>query len=373
MPTSQRSGVRHDVPMARRGRRGEGTVFYSHADRRWIARYPLGIIRGRRQDKRVKCRTERQANGELERLRRAYGTGASPVNGTLDEYLEGWLSTPRDIEPSTLRSYTEHVNRHISPLLGGIPVVQLRPSDVERLIRDRSKAKGKGGKILSPATVGRIVTTLRIALNRAVRRGELAVNVAALVELPRARQPTVQAMSAGHADRILEAVEGHWLEPITRLLLGTGLRLGEAVSLNQSDVFLDEAFVRIRKSKTSIRAVPISPDAVDALRLARKRAPRRGPDDPVFFGERGGLRLPASSVTHALPRLLVAAGLPRLTPHGLRHGAATLMVAGGVHMRIVAEQLGHRNPALTARVYAHVVPEVQRGAVAALPKGRQAR
>jgi integrase len=369
MRTSQRSGVPHDVRMARRGRRGEGSVYWSKTDRRWVARWPLGVIDGRRRAKRVKCRTERQANAELERLRRAYGAGVSPTTGTLDEYLADWLETPRDIEPSTLRSYREHVNNHISPLLGGIPVVQLQPADVDRLIRDRLRFQ-RNGKYLSPTTVGRIVTTLRIALNRAVRRGALPVNVAALVDLPRPTRYTVPAMSDPEADRILDAVEGHWLEPVIRLLFGSAIRLGEAVSLNQGDVFPEQAFVRLRKSKTTIRAVPISEDAIAGIAQALAVAPRRGPDEPLFFGVRTGERLTGASVSHAFPKLLVDAGLPRVTPHGLRHGAATLMVAKGVHMRIVAEQLGHRNPAITARVYAHVIPEVQRAAVDALPRRR---
>lgn len=374
MRTSQRFGGWHSgAYMARRGRRGQGTVYWSKADRRWIARVALGVVDGKRIDRRVKCRTEREARHELERLRRAYGVGVHPSTGTLDTYLEDWLATPRDIEASTLRSYTHHVRDHISPLLGGIPVVQLRPSDVERLIRDRLRAKRRGKGTLSPSTVVRILATLRAALNRAVRRGELPVNVAMLVDLPRIHRQPVTAMSGADADLILDAVEEHWTEPIVRLLLGTGLRLGEAVSLNQGDVFLEEAFVRIRASKTTIRAVPISPDAADGIRLALKRAPRIGKDEPLFFGPRNGQRLTGSSVTHALAERLVAAGLPRLTPHGLRHGAATLMVAGGVHMRIVAEQLGHKNPAITAKVYAHVVPEVQREAVAALPRRRAER
>jgi integrase len=71
------------------------------------------------------------------------------------------------------------------------------------------------------------------------------------------------------------------------------------------------------------------------------------------------------SVTHALR------ALTGLTPHALRHGAATLMLTGGASMRTIAEQLGHRNPALTARVYAHVVPEAQRAAVSLLERRRK--
>jgi len=359
--------------MARRGRRGEGSVYWSKTDRRWVARWPLGVVDGKRRAKRVKCRTEREANAELEQLRRTYGIGGSPVAGTLDEYLTDWLATPRDIEDSTLRAYRDHVNNHISPLLGGIPVAQLRPSDVERLIRDRLRAKRRGqrqGRTLSRSTVAKIVTTLRIALNRAVKRGDLPVNVAQLVELPRATHEPVPAMSEAQADRILDAVQGHWLEPIVRLLFGSALRLGEAVSLNQGDVSTKQAFVRLRKSKTTIRAVPISPDAIAGIEQALARAKRRGDNEPLFFGPKTGERLTGASVSHAFPKLLVDAGLVRVTPHGVRHGAATIMVAKGVHMRIIAEQLGHRNPALTARIYAHVIPEVQRGAVDALPRRR---
>lgn len=332
----------------------------------------LGIVGGKRIGRKVRAASEPAAWRELERLRRAYLTGTVAPTDTLDEYLARWLAGHRGVRPSTLRSYREHVETHISPLLGGIPVAKLRPSDVERLIADRLGAKRKRGTAtLSPATVCRIVTTLRIALNRGVRRGELAANVAALVDLPRVEREPVTAMSEIAAERILDVVEDHWLEPIVRLLLGSGIRLGEAVSLNQGDV--GDGFVRIRQSKTTLRAVPVSPDAAGAIRLALAHAPRVGPAEPLFFGPRRAGRLRGDSVTAAFPRLLVAHGLPRLTPHGLRHGAATLMVAKGVHMRVVAEQLGHRNPALTARIYAHVLPEAQREAVKALPTRSRVR
>jgi integrase len=132
---------------------------------------------------------------------------------------------------------------------------------------------------------------------------------------------------------------------------------------------LDTGYVRVRVSKTTVRAVPISDDAVTALREALAAAPRRGADEPVFYSPRHQReRLRGSSVTHALPRILERAGLPPLTPHALRHGAATLMLADGHPMRVIAEQLGHRNPALTARVYAHVIPEAQRAAIGSLER-----
>lgn len=374
MRTSRRSGVRHDYRVGkRRGKRGEGTVYYSRTDRRWVARFPLGIVRGKRKAVRIKTPNERAARVELEQLRRTYGAGIVPTTGTLDEYLTGWLERHRDVEPSTRRSYRDHIDNHISPLLGGIPVARLRASDVDRLISDRLAATSRRGRPYSPTTVRRIITTLHIALKEAVDRGELPYNVAGQVRLPQIPERLVPAMSSDEAERLLDATAGHWLEPIIVLLMGSSLRLGEAVSLHQGDVFPDAGYVTLRTSKTRLRSVPIGPDAAEAIREAKRAAKRRGPNEPLFFGPRTGEQLTGSSVSHALPKLLERAGLPRVTPHGLRHGGATVLVAKGVHMRVIAEQLGHRNPALTAKIYAHVLPESQREAANLLPRRSKAR
>lgn len=370
MPTSHGwSGEWHDVHMARRGRRGEGSVYYSHADRRWIARIPLGVMDGKRQSKRVKCRTEREARGELERLHRAYGQGGSPATGTLDQYLAEWLPAhARSIRKSTADSYATHIRLWIAPLLGGIPLARLQPVDVRRLISDMER-KGK-----SAGYIHLVIRTLSSALSAAVNDRSITDNATRGVRLPRIEREPVHALTADERDAILSAVRGHWVEGPVRVWLGSGLRRGEVLGLDQGDLELEAGFVRVRISKTRVRAVPITHDAADALAAALRlpNRKRRGAHEPVFVGERTSDRLRGDSITHALPRVLEAAGLGHLTPHALRHGAATLMLSGGASMRTIAEQLGHSNPALTARVYAHVIPEAQRAALGALER-RQAR
>lgn len=348
----------------RRRRRGEGSVYRSEGG--WIARYPLGSVNGKRITKRVRCKSEREALVELERLRREYGAGGDPATGTLGQYLDSWLKGHRrSITESTATSYEGHIRLHIRPLLGGIPLARLRPADVRRLVDELER------KRLSPGSIIRVVTTLRIALHAAVRERMLVHNAADIRELPRVRRKPVRPLTQTEADQLLDAVAGSWVEPIVRVLLGTGLRRGEVIGLDQGDLMLDAGYVRVRESKTEVRAVPISDDAADALREALRMAPRVGPDEPVFFGPRKSTqRLRGDSLTQALPRLLKDAGVGRITPHALRHGAATLMLADGHPMRVIAEQLGHRNPALTARIYAHVIPEAQRSAVASLERRR---
>jgi integrase len=342
----------------RRHRRGEGSVSYDRTARAWIARISLGTRNGRRVVRKARATSEDGARHELERLRRAYLNDVDPANETVDQYLRSWLASHGpSVRKSTLVSYTGHVELHISPLLGGIPVARLRQSDVRRLIDDRLAAG------LSPATVRRIHATLHMALERGVDERRLVDNAAAGVRLPRVEVKPVAAMSEEQAAAILAATRGTFLEALVELLLGSGLRLGEALGLDQADVDLDGRFVVVRRSKTTVRAVPISDDAAEALRRHMKGLKRIGPAEPVFIAPRSKHRLTTTTVSHAFPKLLEAAGLPRLTPHALRHGVATLLVARGMPMRHVAEQLGHRNPALTARVYAHVLPEAQREGV----------
>lgn len=168
-------------------------------------------------------------------------------------------------------------------------------------------------------------------------------------------------MTEDAADRIREAVRDTFLETLVELLLGSGLRLGEALGLDQGDV--QGNVVMVRRSKTRKRAVVVSEDAAEALRRHISSEVVRGANEPVFLGPRTGRRLRESSALHFFQRRLAEEGLPKMRLHDLRHGVASLMVAKGTHMRVVSEQLGHSNPAFTARVYAHISPSQVQEAV----------
>jgi integrase len=363
MPTSPTGRVvRHDVRVARRRRRGEGTVFYSHAERAWVARVSLGSRDGKRVRRKVRASTELGARQKLEALQRAHRAGAAPPTQPLDRYLAEWLPAQLHLRPSTRATYEIHIRLYIAPLLGGIPLGELHPRDVRRLVTDLQR-RGK-----SPGYVHLVIRTLSAALGAAVADRIVGDSATAGVKLPKLDREPVPVLTRADADAILDAVAGTWVERPVRVWLGSGLRRGEVLGLDQGDLMLDEGFVRVRISKTTVRAVPVNDDAVAALREALTAAPRRGVHEPVFFGERTGDRLRGDSITHALPRILERAGIGHLTPHALRHGAASLMLAQGHSIRVISEQLGHRNPAITARVYAHVIPEAQRSAVSALDR-----
>lgn len=349
----------------RRAPKGSGSVGYDRDRGTWYARVYVRGPDGQRVAHKTRAPTHAAAEEERKRLVAQYGLddGDDEPTATLGEYLDQWLPVhERSVRGSTAKSYRTHVRLHIKPLLGGIPVHRLRPRDVDRLVTDRLAAG------LSPATVARIVTTLRVALNRAVRRRLLLDNPASHAELPRVETRLVEALTDDRVERILEVTEGTWLGPVVALIVGSGIRVGEACGLDWGDVHEDSGFVMVRRTKTRPRAVPISDDASEALRRHRTARTVVDETEPVFLSPRPlhateDPRLRPDAVANGMRKLLRKHKLPPTTPHGLRHGVATSLVAQGVHMRVVAEQLGHRDPALTARVYAHVVPQQQREAV----------
>jgi integrase len=287
--------------------------------------------------------------------------GEAPEDLRVADYMERWLAGKRHLSDETKVLYRNHVHVHIIPVLGGFKLVDLRARHVEAFVDDRcAYVSPRGNRKLAPKTIGAILITLRSALAEAVPR-TIPDNPAAGVKGPRVERRMVKAMTGEDVTALLAAVEGTWTEHIVRFLLGSGLRIGEAVALNQGDVH--DRWVGLRKSKTTIRAVRMSQDGDSAIHEAIRQAPRRGRGEPVFFGPKSGDRLAGDSLTHALPRILERAGVGRASPHALRHATATLMVAKGVHMRVVAEQLGHADPAMTSRVYAHVAPDTQAAAL----------
>lgn len=274
----------------------------------------------------------------------------------LGEYLDRWLRGKRDIRQSTRSLYRSHIETHLKPRLGRFELLELRRRHVEQFVDQVG---------VGPSTAGSILRTLRMALEDGVRNHDLPENPAANVKPPRVEREPVQPMTPDEARRIIEAVRGSWLELPVRFLLGSGCRIGEACGLNQGDV--GEGFVRLRKPKTVPRVTLISADAQDALTEAIRQAPRRGPKEPVFFGPNSGDRMTREVVSKGLARELVRAGLPRRTAHALRHGVATLMLADGVSMKIIAEQLGN-SERQASQTYAHVHPTSQRTAIGVLDR-----
>jgi len=329
-----------------RRRPGTGAIFRSKARDRWVAQ--VSLPGPPRRFVTRWCRSKDDARIALAQLLDEYAIAPAPdARLPLREYAEGWFRTSgAHLAPESKRAYRFRLEPFLRTL-GTVPLGRLRVSDVDRVM---ALQQGAGA---SPRAISASVVVLGIILNSAVRDGAIGRNVARDARKPRVTRPEIRAMSLAEARAILDATAPDaTIGPIIALLLGSGLRIGEALALDWGDIDFAEGTVRVREGKTprSRRVAPVTAAALEALRPARQLA------GPVFA-------ISANRVRVRFARLLVAANVPPRHLHELRHGHATLLLATGTDMRVIADQLGHTKPSMTADIYAHVQASAQRAGV----------
>ena len=217
----------------------------------------------------------------------------------------------------------------------------------------------------------------------AVDSGVIAVNPLVAARPPRAARSIPRHWTPEEARQFIGLMEGERTYAIWAFLLGSGLRIGELVSLRWPNVDLERRRVHVvefvsglgynmvpsaGKSRDAVRTVDLDDGLVGVLRAQRKlQAEERlvaadyVESDYVFTRPSGGPYHPVN-LSKLLGRMTVEVGLPRLTAHGLRHTCATLMLANGVPPKVAAERLGHADPTLFTNLYSHVTPTMQREA-----------
>jgi len=132
-----------------------------------------------------------------------------------------------------------------------------------------------------------------------------------------------------------------------RMLMYTGCRLGEILSLKWTDVFLKEGYLHLRDSKTGEKTIPLNESAKGVLGKLKQES-----ENPyVFIGEKPGTCL--TTLKRAWTKIRGLANLKDVRIHDLRHTFASLAIKQGVDLYTVSKLLGHKNIATTTR-YAHL-------------------
>jgi integrase len=358
--------------MGRRGR-GEGSI-YKRKDGRFEGQLTGRGLDGRSRRRSVYGRTRLEVQRKL-RKRAEVGICEGDhvrVRTYLSQWVEGRQATLR---PSTLRSYRGIVHQHLIPSLGAHRLAALSAAHLQGMIQaalDRGR---------SPRSVRYDHAVLRKALEDAVRADLVPRNVAKLVTPPRVPHYQPHAFSEEELNRLGAALDGHWLGPVVTIAVGLGLRQGEVLGLRWEDVDLDRGVVSITgalqrvhgrlqrvepKTRQSRRALRLSNELVSVLRARRSsQAEERqlaGPDwqeSGYVFTTGVGTPRDGRNVTKHFQAIVAGASLGHRRFHDLRHTTGSMLVAEGIHPRVVMETLGHSQIALTMNTYAHVLPPQQ--------------
>jgi integrase len=129
-----------------------------------------------------------------------------------------------------------------------------------------------------------------------------------------------------------------------------------------------KAVIQARKSKAALRLVRLTPDAAAAVRPHKIRQEERElasahwKDTGLVFTSGIGTALSPRNVGRSFEESIARAGVPRMRLHDLRHVNASLDLANGTSVKAVAARLGQRDPSITLRTYAHVLPHEETAA-----------
>jgi integrase len=335
----------------------------------------------------------REVLNQIDRGQRAPSSAGLKVNEILDLYLDG-IDADKNLALKTRFDYRQYAEDYIRPYIGDRRVRDITPEVIlawqRKLLKEggAKKKKGKGGKPgagkpLSPNTVNRIRAPLSATFKLAVQAGMIPINPLLQAPRPKPQRKIPKYWSPEEARKFLALMEGDRTWPIWAFLLGSGVRIGELVSLRWPSVDLKNRRVRIMdfvstlgydmmpsrgKSRDSIRTIDLDDGLADVLRqqkvlqkTERVAAKEWIESDFVFTRPDGGQYHPMN-LSRLLSTYTTELDVPRLTAHGLRHTSATLMLASGVPPKVAAERLGHADATLFTNLYSHVTPTMQREA-----------
>ena len=290
---------------------------------------------------------------------------------TITTLGETWKQNLSHLKPKTRHDALAMHRNHVEPVWGGRQVATIKPSEVQTWVSSFDK---------SASLVRQAHAVLAQILDIAVQDKAIRENPARGVKLPRKQSAEKIYLTAEQLGQLADTCTRN--SDIVWVLGTVGLRWGEMAALRVRDVNLLRGRLMVERNAVTVGtevvigtpktherrevAVPAS-----VMKLVEKRMVGKGPDD-LLWPRRDGtpMRPPSHGDWYytALDRCMYPvdpetgkrvseAQFPRVTPHGLRHVAAGLMVSAGANVLAVSRQLGHTDPSMTLKIYAALFDE----------------
>ncbi|MBQ7840007.1 MAG: site-specific integrase [Lachnospiraceae bacterium] len=364
------------------GRRGEN--IRKRADGRWEARIIMkSALEGKSHYKYVYGKSYAEVKEkkvewlqQKERRTPAFVRLKLSVGDLLEEWL---LFVQPQIKESTYSKYVFAVRRHISPVIGKVPLDELDSKTLDWFTKEKLKSgkiSGNGG--LSPKTVAGLLSVLKLAIDFG-RERNYGCPQQLVIHNPRQSLPDIQILSLEEQARL----EAHILEELIPFHIGimlglyTGLRIGETCALRWEDVHFDTKTLHVQR--TIMRIQDTSADKKQRTKIvvdrpktecSNRRIPmpefllnylkplRKAPENYVLTGT--STYMEPRRYYRKYKRLMAECGLGNYNYHALRHTFATRCVENGFDIKSLSEILGHADASTTLRRYVHPSMDLKR-------------
>lgn len=377
---------------------GEGSIYWYEPRQCWRGSVTVGMdSNGRPKRRTVQGKNPAEVKRKMKPLlnEKDAGTYIDPTKLTVAEWLNQWFdvySRP-NLKPKSELVYKYCIDLAIEKI-GRLKMAKVTTLHIQQalneLANEPKKAKSKSGTTRSGATMTHIRRVIRMAFQQAVEDEIIAKNP---VEKTKQYKPSAEKITpvpeedlAKIADQYLNYRYGILIP----LLLESGLRIGELLALDDSD--LDSANKTISVSKTQyeirkvgdaqskihvgspkstagIRVIPITDAAESIIRyLRRRRATEKvaagllWQDCSRLITSKIGEPVYHSAVYRDFLLVAKKAGAASFSPHQLRHSYATRLITAGVNPRVVQDLLGHENIDTSMKIYSTVTEQARQEA-----------
>jgi integrase len=356
---------------------GEGSV-YKRSDGVWCAALQM---EGKRRI--VYSKTEREARAKLLSIQKEVsrsGLITSTGNKTVNDLLDLWLDTSEPtLKPRTIHDYNARCSRHIRPALCQVKLSRLSPERIQSYY-----------SILMKRGLTREATYSHALLHRACRLavlwGWLPSNPCDRVIRPKHQPERKQMWTTEELCQFLDATEGHKLHPLWVVAATSGCRLSEMLALKWQDIDLATGHMRVcrslhriggqwvestPKTKAGDRTIILPQKGILALRQQKAqqaswklKSGEHWQNTTLIFIADDGSPMHQSAIQQRMKRECERIKPPPMTPHGLRHMAASVLLAKGLPVPAVSARLGHASPNITMTIYAYALKHQDQQAAA---------
>ena len=268
-----------------------------------------------------------------------------------------YLQLEKSLSPNTVHAYLADVNK----LFQFLAEEKIHPYDatLENLETFSASLRDVGIQARSQA---RILSGIRSFYHYLIMEDYLEADPSELLESPQIGLHLPEVLTIEEIDTLIGSIdlssnEGQRNRTILETLYSCGLRVSELCQLKISDLYLDEGFIKVEGKGSKQRLVPISPRAIQELRLyfidRNLTTIKPGFEDFVFISKRGK-NISRIMVFHIIKELADAIGLQKnISPHTFRHSFATHLLEGGANLRAIQCMLGHESIG-TTEIYTHI-------------------
>ena len=347
--------------------------FNTKGEKMWCYRYRYYDALGKRKEK-----SKQGFKAEKEAYRALLGVKANVINGevkqvenanlTISEWLDIWFDTHKNELKVTSRKQRENAIKYqMKPLLGKYKLTELDKTTYKRVFINELLKEYK------PNSVRLFHRLFKIAINAAVDSEIIPRNRFNKIIIP-VENEDANFYTADELNVFLEAAKK--LENITNysliyLLAYTGMRKGEALGLKWNNVDFTKSSITIErtrdtkgirspKTKNSNRTIRIDDELVQQLNIYRTWCKKTmlsfgkswSENDFIFISHRSGTPTGSNTLTYCFDRIIEKAGLKTISPHGLRHTHATILISQKQPVNVIAERLGN-TPQMIWDTYGH--------------------